>query len=245
MFHSFIKPLSLHLLALNNQFCFTSFRPSVDGNLSTTLIQHLSEESQRILVASCSRCISLDSRRHQNRNQTIDEGLNVFVNELNAGTVPRIAVRRTGCDVGLKGALRFARLHILGEMGVHEAEINFYIGNEKALIERFMSFFNRVVPHSNAGNQHALNDHGYQMQLTALAIMFLDLNRGKRSQKSNLTISTFEGTTKKSLAQLRGNQLYPAFREYLTALVKSNIAEFDLELRFCRLASLQYFLNAI
>ena len=90
-------------------------------------------------------------------------------------------------------------------MGVDEAEIGFYIGNEQALIERFISFFNRVVPHSNAGNQHALNDHGYQMQLTALAIMFLDLGRGTRSYQSNLTRSTFEGTTRRSLGQMRDN----------------------------------------
>ena len=108
-----------------------------------------------------------------------------------------------------------------------------------------MSFFNRVVPHGNADNQHALNDQGYRMELEALAIMFLDLGRSTRAHQSNLTRSTFEGTTRRSLAQLRGNSLFPEFREYLTTLVQTNITHFDEKLRFCRLASLQYFLNAI
>ena len=147
----------------------------------------------------------MELRRHLNRNGAIDEGLNAFVSELKARTAPSMAVRRIGCDVGLKGALRFTRSHILHEMGVDETNMNIYIGDEQALIERFMSFFNRVVPHGNAGNRNALNDHGYQRELTALANMFLDLGRGTRSHQSNLTRSTFERTTRRSLAQMRDN----------------------------------------
>ena len=147
----------------------------------------------------------MELRRLKNRNEAISEGLNAFGSELNASTAPSIAVRKIGCDVGLKAALRLTRKHILREMGVNENDMNIYIGDEQALIERFMSFFNRVVPHGNAGNQHALNDHGYQMQLTALAIMFLDLGRGTRSHQSNLTRSTFEGTTRRSLGQMQDN----------------------------------------
>ena len=147
----------------------------------------------------------MELRRHQNRNEAISEELNDFVSELNARTAASMAVRRIGCDVGLKGALRFTRSHILREMGVDETDMRIYIGDEQALIERFMSFFNRVVPHGNAGDQHALSDHRYQRELTALAIMFLDLGRGTRSHQSNLTRSTFEGTTRRSLGQMRDN----------------------------------------